>query len=239
MMAFDRRGVGAGVIAAAAASLVPVWRASASPLPFPAQPMRLSRVIERSLHDGNRILVTRDWIVRFAESGRGMRVDGFQVDVRVDAPAKLAALAEIERARDTNGRFPILLGADGQILGAGAEDDAAAVEQAVHEAERIIRQSHQGAAQKGAAFRNLAAIQAAGGSVLDTMPTDLFFPAKATERSKRQLALPDGSVGEFELQHVAAHAEDGPWLARLERRIVTRLAQTERSSREVWSMVSA
>ena len=95
MTHMNRRHFGAGMFAMGASLVMPVSTASAANMRIPTAPMRLSRMIERQLFDGKRITVARDWIIRFADSGRGIRIDGFQQQVSVDAPEKLERLAQV------------------------------------------------------------------------------------------------------------------------------------------------
>ena len=70
---------------------------AAGHLRLPIGAMRLSRVLERTLHDGSMVTVSRVWEVAFSEQGRGARVSGVQMEAKVDAPASLAALARKRR----------------------------------------------------------------------------------------------------------------------------------------------
>ena len=239
MTHMNRRHFGAGIVALGASLVMPVSTASAANVRIPTAPMRLSRLIERQLFDGKRISVARNWIIRFADSGRGIRVDGFQQQVSVDAPEKLERLAQIERSRSTDGRFPILLNSAGQIVGGGSEFAPADLDTALREAESIVAASGRSAATKRQAMRDLAAIQAAGSNVISQMPVDLFFPVGGDQRDSRELALPDGSKGAFELVYSSRSAVDRPWLDHSSRQITTRIGDSERVSREVWQMEEA
>lgn len=210
--------------------------AAAPGLRLPDRPMRLSRRLVRDLNDGNRIVVERDWLIAFVRQGRGLTVEGRQLDVRVEAPERIAEIAEIERKRSTEGQFPVLLDADGLVVSAAAAGPTGDISAAVAAAKGIIARSNRSASQKAQAQLYLAQIQRAGASMFAQMPGDLFFPRHAPVRDVQPVNLPDGTSGEFEVVYSAKADPVNGWLDEAERRIITRLAGTSRSSAELWQM---
>jgi len=206
---------------------------------LPQGAMILSRRIERPLSDGAMIVVTRSWEVLFAPSGQGITVEGHQLEADVEAPAKLAALAQLEKDRRTDDMFPILLSSDGKVLRAGTPDNRADLQKAADLAAEIIERSSRTTQEKKALISYLPALQAAGGTLMDALPPGLFFPAAGEQREIRKLNLPDGLVGEIELLSTAQNAPGEQWLGRIERRIVTRVGGTSQESRELWTMYRA
>ncbi len=235
MDGISRRDVILGSAGLAACLASPA--AAAPGVPLPEGPMLLSREIRRELSDGKAIVVRRSWLVRFVPNGRGIAVEGKQASASVDAPEKLRPLAELEEQRDTNGMFPILLSADGRIVGAGSGQDADDIAKAVRIAEGLIAKSNRTPTQKSEAVQYLGAIQAAGGSLLETLPPDLFYPSGREMRQHRDIALPDGATGEIELVYASSSLAGESWLERASRDIVTRLGNSERVSSEIWRMV--
>lgn len=213
--------------------------AASSPLPIPVRPMKLTREITRPLSDGRAIIVRRTWQVEFANSGRGFEVDGVQTAVSVEAPEALGALARIEEQRDTNSMFPVLLANDGSIIGAGPADDAMAISQAVEIAQSMIQRSAQSETVKQSALHHLASLQAAGATLIESLPPDLFFPKGGLQRSVRQISLPGGGSGEIELTYEASAADGVPWLANSTRSVITRIGSSQRISRENWRLEGA
>jgi len=71
------------------------------------------------------------------------------------------------------------------------------------------------------------------------MPPDLFFPTNTQFEDSRNIPLPDGTMGEFELIYRARHASKGPWLETAERHVRTRIGEGMRHSYEVWTMKTA
>lgn len=238
MSELTRRGMlgGALVLAICLSRPLTARTASFARIDLPAGAMILHRRVERPLSDGAMIVVARSWEVRFARSGQGAVVDGRQVDCIVEAPAKLNGLAEIERDRSTDDMFPILLSSDGRIVGTGMPDDEGELVQAVRIASDLIGHSNKSGQEKETALRYLAVLQAAGNSVVNTLPPDLFYPAGSDQHDLRKLSLPNGQLGEIELIRTSQRAIGQHWLDKSVRRVVTRVAGTSQESREIWTM---
>lgn len=206
-------------------------------LPLPQKPMRLTRRLERLLFDGNRIVIDRRWHVAFNQSNRDITVSGKQISAKVEAPANLDAFARIEESRRDDSMFPLTLSHKGVIMLGHQVDDDDAFGAAAREAERIIAASKQGPTTKNSVRRHLQQMQQASQSLLTTVPRDLFFPSDPPVHNIRHVTLPDGTIGEFELSYSAEPNKDSGWLDRAERKIITRLGESERYSSEVWSLV--
>ncbi|TNE33923.1 MAG: hypothetical protein EP350_02990 [Alphaproteobacteria bacterium] len=203
---------------------------------LPDSTMILSRRIERPLSDGQMIVMTRSWEVRFARSGQGIAVEGRQIQVDVDAPAKLSELAQIERNRSTDGLFPILLSSDGEIVGAGMINEESEISRAAEVAAKLIEQSSKSDQEKRTALYYLNALQAAGSSVVEALPADLFYPVPGEKRDLRKISLPDGHVGEIELIRTSQLAPGHEWMGSSQRKVVTKVAGTSQESLETWTM---
>lgn len=216
--------------------LAPASVLAKSPLKLPDGPLRLSRRMQRSLHDGCSITVERAWQLTFTPQGRGISVAGEQIDCRVEAPAALAPLMEIEQSRSTEDMWPVLLNGSGLILAAGPGAREEDVAHALQTARQMIGNGRAPQSVMEAQMSYLAGLQRAGASFLDRVPDDLFFPTGSPKRVIRSIDLPDGSLGEFELVYKATPASDGRWLDRAERTVVTRLAGTLRTAREEWQL---
>lgn len=196
----------------------------------------LTRTLIRELSDGERIVVARNWRVRFEWQGRGIAIQGRQTEVRVDAPSRIAPIAAIERQRSTDGKFPVLLSSDRLILAEGDGELDQDIEKALSVAERLIANSGMAPGARADVRKNLAQLQAAGSSMLDRLPRDLFFPRNPEFHDLRQINLPDGSRGEFEVSYAAAARADSGLLDRADRQIITRLGGAERVSSEHWEL---
>lgn len=206
--------------------------------PVPQGTFVLTRQIERVMADGTSIAVIRRWQIRFEPSGRGMQVLGHQISAEVDAPPRLAELAQVERTRPTDGMFPILLSGDGRIFGAGDDREGDAVAEALRIASEMIARVDGPEQATDAALSNLALLQAAGTSLLETLPADLFFPLTGAQDERRALTLPGGEQGDIELHRMASSGADG-MLERIERRVISTLGNSRRESRETWSLKRA
>lgn len=233
------------LLVAALSLLVPIMacaeaapaQAEAVPSPFtpPEQPISLTRTVYRPLADGKQIVVTRRYEIRFAPADQGFRVDGTLRDVAVDAPKELASLAELERTRSDAGLFPVFLDRRGIIIGAsGTAGDSALTERAVMGAEELLTD----ASLPGEVRREIAtALKTIAGSAKGaTWPPFLFNPGTAEKTVSHDIALPDGSFGHVNVRIRAVQASQGQLPQQVERTITTRLAQTERVSREIWTI---
>lgn len=242
MESWSRRSLLGSLAAAPLVGLVAApWNVAlaAVTLNLPAQPMRLVRKLVRELHDGAQIVVEREWLIAFSVQPAGAAINGKQVRADVRAPARVAPIAEIERQRSTDGRFPILLDAAGLIRVAGESTSSEDLAAAVRAAQKMIARQGRSALEAASASRFFAQLQQAGGAALDNLPRDLFFPQMPLRHEIRPVSLPDGSTGEFELDYRAAAAPGAAWLAHAQRRITTRLAGSERHSSEAWLMEPA
>lgn len=233
MQKWSRRSALGSILAVMAVAGTPL---RALGITAPDQTMRLNRRLVRGLSDGEQIVVEREWLVDFASRGSGFAISGRQVSVRVDAPPKIAAIAAVERERSTDTMFPILLDANGLITAIGKTESAHDVAAAVAAAQDIIARSARSAPAHEQARFYLSQIQQAGSGFLDQFPRDLFFPRSPAMRETRLVNLPDGSQGEFEMIYSADADPFTGWMVHSERRIITRLAGSERHAWEHWSM---
>lgn len=238
---------GRAVLLAGAAALLPILGASAladvapqiqARFAPPSTPLVLTRTLYRDLADGKQVVVTRRYAIRFTAQGDGYRVDGTLIDATVDAPPFLSRLADLERQRPDSGVFPAMLDGRGMIRSGGAGKlDPRTRQQALDRAQTMIA----GAPAPAGARRETSALlgQVAGSSGGSSWPVFLFNPGPAERVERRQMALPDGGQGEVEVRIRADGLQPGGLPQRLERVVVTRLAGTERTSREVWTIAPA
>lgn len=201
---------------------------------------RLERVLTRGLSDGKAIVVTRQWRCRFAALADGMRVSGEQQAVDVAAPGSLAAFAQMERARDASAMFPMALDPSGLIDPPRAAAAAAGprptpqLDRAIDTARLLFAALPDPAGSEARAF--LADLARMSAEAVSVIPRDLFFPAAAATSQRRELALPGGGVGEIIVLASAVNDPASGLLVRSERRIVTRLAGSERVAAESWRL---
>jgi hypothetical protein len=183
------------------------------------------------------IRVRRSWEVFFERLGRGITVTGRQTGVEVSAPPNLAALARIEQQRDTNVMFPLLLGEDGMILSStGTLEDDDSVTAAMRAAEAMIARQPGSEIERDRQRLYLAQVHAAGSNLLDTFPSDLFFPLGIPVDRSEAVTLPDGLLGRFTLSYHARPQGDAPWLAFAERRVQSEVGGLIRRANETWTL---
>lgn len=234
-----RRGALGSFLGLGVAGLVGPRTAFAQiPLELPVDPLKLTRRLERSLVGDERIVVERSWQIDFTHQGQGVAVTGAQLHARVEAPAKLAPMTSVEEGRSTADMWPILLNANGLIMAAGRGVREEDVVRAVSVASEMIAARPIPAAQAEREIAYLAQLTKAGSSLLDRMPDDLFFPTIGPMHMKRNVDLPGGLIGEFELRYEAHAAPGRSWLENARREVVTRLAGTWQSAREDWSLTT-
>jgi hypothetical protein len=240
MFGTTRRRLLAGLVVAGGAGLVASpLRAMlvAGGLVLPEGPMRLGRELMRGLGGEATIIVRRGWEIGFARQARGIVIAGRQTSVDVEAPPNLGELARIEEQRSTDAMFPIMLSEEGLVLASGTAPTAPAdMAAAIRAAETMIASRPQSAAARDNMRRYLAEIHSAGSGQFDTLPADLFFPDGTPQRRVETVNLPDGLTGTFELSWETRAAPGTGWLVEARRAIVTRIAELERRSVEVWTL---
>ncbi|WP_369026439.1 hypothetical protein [Qipengyuania sp. RANM35] len=230
------RVLGAGGILMLAGLALPMpLRATTAARSVPNGGFRLTRLLERELFDGASLRVERSWSCRFSVAGRGMLVEGADLDCLVSAPPALGALAEMERSRKGTGPFPALLDASGRIADFASEPmvDATKVIDAA-----LAVLSHKGA--KGAelidARRALSQLTAAAQQSLSEVPGDLFFPLEETRTLQREIEIAPGTEGRIDVETRSSADPATGLLVTSERRIMTRIGEDERLAREVWRL---
>lgn len=203
---------------------------------FPQEPLTLRRTLERELGRGAAIVVTRDWQVSFTPSAVGAKVEARQIACTVETPPVLAALAKVERERKVTGLFPMELDKDGQIAASG-RSQGAGIEAAIEAASRTIAESAVDRSQLRDAKAYLATIGNTAAELVSQVPRDLFFPETGSRTQTRELDLPEGLKGTYEITVSAQACRELGLLLQSERRIVTRIGDTARTAREQWSIL--
>lgn len=206
-------------------------------------PMVLSRTVRRELSDGKAIVATRRYRVTFHRTADGWTIEGALVGSEIEAPQRLAMLADIERQRPDPGLFPIRLDAAGLIVPRGPAAGPAAgpadamPPAAIDEAIRLITAHFPSAAD--AKTRETAIEQVrmlASQGTMSLWPRTLFLPQAGTVREERSLAVGDGIDGAIVTEFEQSPAERHAMMARAERRIETRIGDTRRIARETWTL---
>lgn len=213
---------------------LPVRLAAAAKVQFPAGSFVLRRRLERGLGDGAAVVVTRDWECGFRPQGEGALIEARQIAVEVDAPPMLAALADVERRREVTGLFPMTLDGRGRI--AGWSEGQAGLEAALQAAKSFMERHLPAPSDARDAKRYLAAMSQTAAAAVSQVPRDLFFPQTGERSAQRALELPGGGEGRYEVTIRASAREADGLLEMSERQIVTHLGDSQRASRERWSI---
>lgn len=230
---------------AMAAALAPVFAsrglaaaaAAAAPFAPPQAPMRFTRRLERGLPDGNRMIVSRGFAVRFAPvAGGGWSVTGEQADVAVDFPERIAALAALERQRKETGLFPLRLDAAGRIVGGAAPQPSRELDEAVAIVKRELDKHDFSPGDRAQLDAFVRAVHDAGAHMATALPGDLFAPADDATRAERALALPGGEQGTILVTFTAVTDPVTGLMRQAQRDIVTTIADDSRRTREDWTL---
>lgn len=227
---------------AAAAALMPAFMSrSAGAAPTarfapPPGPMRYTRELRRELGVNAALTVSRSFAVRFVPLAGGYRVEGEQVEVRVDAPEELAQFAALERQRREIGLFPLLLDGAGLIHGAEVPVDTAQLDIAVRQA--IARFAHAGASPDELAEhqRFVSALHQGAAAILTALPKDLFAPGDPDRTTRQNVALPDGAAGEVTVRFTAQADPGTGLMERAMREVLTELSGERRRTVEDWNL---
>lgn len=209
---------------------------AAPALKVPQEPMQLKRALIRGLSDGNRIEVRRAWRIAFVPQGRGFAVTGRQTGVEVTAPSRLEPIAAIERARSTDSKFPILIDGSGLIVSAGEAELASDVDRAIEVAQQMAAKNGASLTSQQQLRAALSQVQAAGNTLLDRLPRDLFFPRNSGFADQRTISLPGGRNGEFEVNYSVTAQPLNGLLDRADRQVVTRIGESKQISSEHWEL---
>lgn len=198
----------------------------------------LERVLVRSLGDGERLVVIRQWAINFGPSDEaGLCITGKQSRASVDAPPALAALAKLESRRDESGMFPIQLDPAGRIIDKAGVTTLDPLPDTVADAALDYVQSRASAANSGAVTRQfLGDLSTQGEKWLSRMPADLFFPSPRALGTAREIALPGGGTGTIELRETASADPVSGLLETYRREATTITGASTRTGSETWTL---
>lgn len=199
----------------------------------PAAPMILTRTLRRPLPDGNEVLTRRSYEIRFLRETDGFRVEGELVSAEVEAPADLAALAAIERARPDAGMFPMRLDPAGTLQPMPASPASPQVRQASAQGRRLLDAAALAPVERAEAQGFVRQVEEGGAR--SQWPRDLFRPDTGYHRDDRVIALPGGGSGNVAVETEAASYATG-LLASFSRTVTTDLGGNTRRTYELWTL---
>lgn len=229
-----RSSAAAALVLAAMSGRAPAAAQSVQAFSPPQSGLLLSRTQSRSLPDGRTITTRRSYAVHITREGAGFRVDGELVDVAVDAPPALLALADLERRRAEHGLFPIRLDASGMIAGESEQLASPAVVQAANlVAERI---GGSGLAEPDMVQAQAFVARLRSGTAHSQWPADVFHPALGKRSETRRLALPGGEDGQVVIEIEGQGLGPQGQISAEERIVTTELAGDRRVTRERWQI---
>ncbi len=231
------------IFLAGAAALLPTLLASgqlgavepaAQTFAAPDTPLILTRTTIRALAGGRQIVVRRRYQVRIAPDGDGFRIDGQLVSAEVDAPAALRSLADLERNRQDDGLFPILLDDQGLIVSQRNAGDRSATSRAGALLISRISAQQITSSERATAGDFVSQVVRSGGE--SGWPRDLFSPQPGSRSEVRDVALPGGGVGELTITTEAQIDQASGRMESFSRTVLTRIEGGQRESRESWTL---
>jgi hypothetical protein len=203
----------------------------------PASPMRYRRTLRREMADGTAFTVMRAFAVRFVPEGPGYRVEGEQTEVTVEAPAKLAQFAELERRRRELGLFPLELDAQGLIHGARGPVATAELDMAVRAALKTLDRGAHTAGERAELDRFVANLHQNAAKLVTELPRDLFAPVETDRTAKRDVTLADGAAGVVTVRFTAHRDPATGLMEQARREVLTELSGDRRRTVESWILV--
>ena len=201
--------------------------------PAPGGPVDFSRQLRRSLFDGKEIVVTRHYRLAFVPIPHGFRIDGELVNTEVEAPDRLSALVDMEKARPDTTTFPIYLDHAGLIVPVPNGPHPASAPKVQSLAEQMIAASHLKAqAQANQFVEQLFSRQ---GPVITQWPEALFRPG-GPRIMRDRLKLPGGESGVVTMTLRPHSARPCALMQSMERIIETEVGGQRRRTAEVWTL---
>lgn len=239
MSRLGRRSLLHGAAAAIALPLIASRPGRAqAPQPFapPATPMLYTRRLERGLVGGASLTVTRSFAVRFVREADGFRVEGEQVEVAVEAPPQLDALARLERERVETALFPLQLDSAGSIRQGADAIESAQLDAAVREAAAQIERGQHTTDERAELRAFVETVHRSSTALLTELPRDLFAPGDAPREERRVLDLPGGITGLVRMTFAASRDLATGLMREARREVVTEIADDRRRTVESWSL---
>lgn len=154
----------------------------------------------------------------------------------MDTPPSLQFLAKIEQERIETGLFPITLSSGGMITTGEQNPSSEAFERAVMAAARHINQAALAADDARLTIEALSALQKSASELTSNLPSDLFRPRQPHWRVDRNIDLPNGLSGNVEVTFDARMDAAGQLMEHCERRIVSSIGGSSRTSSEMWEL---
>ena len=217
--------------------------------PAPVGPMQLSREIHRSLADGRELVVTRHYRVTFRPNAQGFVIEGEWRGTDVQAPERLAALADMEKARADRTTFPMQLDRTGMIVSGEAAGHPALNEDETQEAKRLILGAKLHPAAQHQATRFVEHLTNRQGGMIAQWPATLFRPGAAALQTSQEMPLAPEENGQEEnrqgekgsaINTISAHSATTCGVMQdMERKVQTRIGGQMRETREIWTLSPA
>jgi len=198
--------------------------------------MDLSRSVHRNLADGRELVVTRHYRVTFHPNAQGFLIEGQWRGTDVDAPPRLAGLADMEKARADNATFPMQLDRAGMILSLEPGEHPALSQSEAQAAGRLIAGAGLNPLARQQAARFLEQLAQQQGPTISQWPVALFRPGSLDAETQQELVLPQGQSGQATIAVSARSAQPCGVMQQMERKVRTVIAGQMRETREIWTL---
>ncbi len=224
--------------AIAAQAFLPGFAAAAERLiKPPLGEMQFSWRLTRPLQGGIAIVVERRSKVVFSQFAYGFLVEGQLLEVIVDFPPQLERFADLERQRQNDGLFPLVLNPFGVLQPeAIPQSDDKTVKEAAGVASNMIENSDIPAADREELSGLVTSVGQAGQAFSIELPQNLFSPPLTKQVDIHSFQLADGSWGEVETAFSGESDMTTGLMKMATRTVTTRIGDDERATREDWTL---
>jgi hypothetical protein len=204
----------------------------------PKKPLILTRIIRRTLVDGQMIVAHRSYAIHFTPENGGYRIDGQLQNVIVEAPPKLAALASLERNRRDDSIFPLYINAYGKLVSPQLATPNIIAQTAAEIASTMAHKEPLGHQDQQNITELIDQITKAAGNARSVWPNDLFHPASGLRSETKIITLPNGDQGKISIKSEAKISSYSGLMESLERTIITETDGMQRQSQELWTLIN-
>jgi len=199
--------------------------------------MILTRTLRRELPGGAEIKTQRSYEIRFVAERDGYRIDGRLIDVEVETPPVLRALAAIEKSRPDTGMFLIRTDRQGILKFGNKPLPGAAHREAGEVSKQQVNAMALQVDDAGVARAFVGQFDDRTGNT--AWPADLFIPLPGARSEVREMPMPDGALGKVSILVDARANGTSGLLESFARRVTTDLGGNTCTTEEIWTLTSA
>lgn len=203
-------------------------------LSAPQAPLHLSRILIRYLSDGEKVVITRRWTIRFTPLAKTTIVTGTPISVQVEVPPYLKDLGALEQRRDSSGPFPITLDGTGHVISQSTDADNDMALSATMRARALLTRVKNGEHTNSESFDFLLGVEKAAGTPQSAIPPNMFEPNPTPVSETATFLLDDGRQGNFTKNCQKIPAGRGSYPYDYACDITTQLGDVTAKTQEIW-----